>query len=73
MPDVDHAHEAQRAAEARLEELERCLLLELDGEDPDAIPWPEDMQAPYDGCSTCQVRETLAAAYPHLERLIRED
>ena len=51
---------AQRAAEARLELMEELLGLECVGEKPE---WPDDMLAPYCGCLTCQVRETLQAAW----------
>ena len=67
---TDHGAEAQRAAEAWLLRLEECRHAEDDGE---VVEWPTDLLAPYCGCETCQVRETLRAAAPHLERGFRED
>lgn len=32
-------------------------------------PQPEDMAAPFCGCPTCEVREVLHAAYPHLQAM----
>ena len=67
---TDHGAAAQKAAEEWLNLLEGCRMAEDDGEEVD---WPADLLAPYDGCVTCQVRETLRAAAPHLERGFRED
>ena len=36
-------------------------------ENPDLWPPPRRPYGPYDGCSTCQVRETLHAAWPRLK------
>lgn len=67
---TDHAMAAQRAAEEWLAELDECLYAE---ESEEEVEWPEKLLAPYDGCDTCRVRETLNAAYPHLEKMFRED
>lgn len=55
---------AQAAGEARVAELDELLEREDAGED---VSWPADVVAPYDGCTTCQVREALAAALAVLE------
>lgn len=62
---MDHAMAAQRAAE---EHLEACWAYE-NGDGPE----PEDLIAPFCGCMTCEVREVLNAAYPHLHRMWEED
>lgn len=58
MTDVDrHYLHAQQAAE---EHLEACWAhLNDDAPEPDTA-------APFCGCLTCEVRETLHAAHPHL-------
>ncbi len=54
---VDYGHLAQQAAE---EHLQACWAnLDDDGEEPETA-------APFCGCLTCEVRETLHAAYPFL-------
>jgi len=58
------ATRAQRAAEEHLEE---CWA-SLDDEELE----PETM-APFCGCFTCQVRETLHAAMPYLRAMIRAE
>lgn len=60
---------ATQAAIDRLEYLDECLGIECEG--GEAI-WPEDLQAPYCGCNVCQVRETLAAAWPIIEKYVRD-
>lgn len=70
---VDHLAAAGVAAQERLELLAECLFRELEGDEDDTIPWPEDMAAPYDGCTTCDVREALHAAYPHIRRHVLEE
>lgn len=59
----DYGQQAQEAAENRLELLWECLNIEDEGGE---APWPDDMTFPFDGCRTCEVRETLVAAAPFL-------
>lgn len=60
---------AQRAAEARLRDVETRYYAEQEG-DNDA--WDDyEGDAPYCGCDTCLVREILHAAWPHLLELAR--
>lgn len=60
---TDHFHEAHKAAEDHLQECWESI----DNLDVD----PETM-APFCGCTTCEVREILFAAMPHLEKGIRQ-
>jgi hypothetical protein len=64
---TDHAHDAQRAAETHLEECYAFL------NDEDGCEEPDELLAPFCGCFTCQVRETLVAAWPHLRALALEE
>lgn len=61
---IDHAQAAQRAAE---EHLLACWE-SLDDEEVE----PETL-APFCSCMTCEVRETLHAAYPHLRAMALAD
>jgi len=56
-----HAHAAHAAAEAHMWECWQSL------DDDDVDP---DTAAPFCGCMTCEVRETLHAAYPHLRDMV---
>lgn len=58
---MDHATAAHRAAE---EHLTACVESMHD----DDVPEP-DTAGPYCGCTTCDVREVLHAAYPHLRAM----
>lgn len=69
--DTDHAAEAQRAAEEHLAACWEALDAEQEGNDE--VEWPEGQARPVCGCQTCEVREVLAAAYPHLLSLAREE
>lgn len=60
-PPVDHATAAQRAAEERLAGCWAYFHEEAEQ--------PEGMSGPFDGCLTCEVREVLDAAYPHLRAM----
>lgn len=61
---MDHALAAQQAAEAHIE---ACWAhLHDEGPEPDTL-------APFCGCLTCEVREILHAAMPHLRQLLQED
>jgi len=61
---TDHAIAAQEAAE---QHLTACWeYLNDDGPEPDTL-------GPFCGCLTCEVRETLHAAYPHLHKLWEEE
>lgn len=63
---VDAEREAQRAAEARLADVDDRYWRAVDG---DETAWDDfDGTAPYCGCDTCLVREIPSAAWPHLER-----
>ncbi len=55
---------AHQAAEKHLEACWEALDAESEGE---VVDWPETI-APFCGCLTCQVRETLSAAWPLLIR-----
>lgn len=57
-PDAGEA--AQRAAEAHLDACQAAEFGEENGEENVESP----AVAPYCGCTTCDVRETLAAAWP---------
>lgn len=59
----DVPFEAHRAAEARLELLGRLEERECEGETVDPEEWPPTA-GPYCGCSTCDLREGLFAAWP---------
>ena len=61
---IDHGLEAHRAAEAHLEACWEALDAESEGE---VVDWP-DILAPFCGCRTCEVREVLHAAWPHMMR-----
>lgn len=61
---MDHFLAAQQAAEAHIEACWAYLHDEDSSDDPEA-PEP-DMMAPFCGCLTCEVREILHAAMPHL-------
>lgn len=62
---IDYGQRAQIAAE---EHLMACWdYLHDDGEEP------EDLAGPFCGCQTCEVRETLHAAYPHLQEMWQAD
>lgn len=64
-PVADHAAAAQRAAEERLE----AAYMALDDEE---VEVPE-LAAEFCGCWTCEVREVLDAAYPHLRAMWEAD
>lgn len=63
----DLFHQAHRAAEARLAALDEHAY----GEQDPAAEAPPALAA-YCGCPTCQVRETLDAAWPYLRRAALE-
>lgn len=64
----DVAFFAQAAQNAAEEHLAACWQY-LDNED---VPEPETA-APFCGCTTCEVREILHAAYPHLRAMWEAD
>lgn len=68
----DHLLAAQRAAEERLE---LCTAVLYDQEEADGVFALEDpSSAPFCGCTTCEVREVLDAAYPHIRaHVLAED
>lgn len=68
----DYGIEAQRAAEAHLEQCERALYVE-DFKNPDDSQWPAAMGGPFCGCTTCMVREVLFAAWPILQEAAVEE
>ena len=61
----DYGLEAQRAAEAHLEAIYEAEF-ENEGEDSPSI-------GPWDGCTTCVVREVLMVAWPFLEHAALQD
>jgi hypothetical protein len=63
-PIRDAGWEAHRAAVAHLEACGEALYAAEEADDPDAVESPA--VGPYCGCSDCDVRETLAAAWPIL-------
>lgn len=71
----DWGVEAQRVAEAHLELLDQWMDYYDNEHDPDAgVPRPDQpdpSSAPFDGCGTCVVRETLHAAWPVIEEAVR--
>lgn len=70
----DWGLEAQRAAEARLAVLWE-ILDEPDPETYEALELHLDppMEAPFCGCETCVVRETLTAAWPIIMEAAKEE
>jgi hypothetical protein len=66
----DYGYEAHRAAEKHLIACFEALDAEGEGDDGQ---WPPDMAGPFDGCDTCQVRETLHAAWPFLLEAARAE
>ena len=69
MTSRDHGFEAQQAAECRLEACRAALEAHDSGdaEEMRRYPWPDNLTAPFCGCTTCEVRETLFAAWPIFE------
>lgn len=66
-PARDAGEEAQRAAEAHLEACMAALDEAEEAEDSDAYAvavGKSPATAPFCACTTCEVRETLAAAWP---------
>lgn len=61
--EADYGAQAQRAAEAHLMAVWQAF-------EDDTAPHPE--VGPFCGCPTCEVRETLAAAWPFLEAGVRK-
>jgi hypothetical protein len=59
---------AQDAAEYRLE-YAHATLMDEDELDRDLEEYGEELAGPFCGCLTCEVRETLDAAYPFLKKL----
>lgn len=70
----DYGFEAQRAAECRLEACRAALDAADygDAEEKQRYPWPDDLTAPFCGCLTCEVRETLFAAWPFFEASVED-
>lgn len=66
----DYGAEAQQAAEGRLAACWEAMWAEDAGEE---AQWPEDLEGPFCGCSTCEVREALSAAWPLLLEAAREE
>ena len=67
--DIDYGREAHEAAEEHLEACWEALDAENEGE---VIEWP-NTAGPFCGCLTCQIRETLHAAWPHMELAVRAE
>lgn len=62
-PTRDRGRDAQEAAEAHLSALAPYSeWADEEDADPDAMP---ETAGPWCGCDTCQVREAVAAAWPH--------
>lgn len=59
----DLAFAAHTAAAERIDLLARLEELESEGETVDPAEWPETA-GPYCGCTTCDLREGLFAAWP---------
>lgn len=65
---------AHQAAEDHLEECELWMSWFDEGEPEGERPAGEDpSSAPYDGCQTCVIRETLHAAWPVIEEGLRAE
>jgi len=62
----DYGLEAQQAAEAHLAEC--WAAMEHEGEDVVIL---SPVSAPFCGCQTCEVRETLFAAWPFLVEAVK--
>lgn len=74
--EVDYGREAHAAAE---EHIQACFEALADCDEYDASDDDDDMDvptspalAPFCGCLTCIVRETLYAAWPLVEKQVRE-
>ena len=67
--DGDGLEEVERillqAHEAAEQHIALCLAAEMDGGE-----YPDNMNGPFCGCLTCEVRETLHAALPKIEEAI---
>ena len=71
--EIDYGILAQRAAEERLSILGELLDAEMEDWDAIEARLEPPAQAPYCGCGTCDVRETLVAAWPFLLMAAREE
>lgn len=74
----DFAHEAQQAAEKRLEACDAVMDLEGEDYNDPAIRAQyekayEGLAGPYDGCTTCIVREVLDAVWPILQEAAKDE
>lgn len=66
--DIDYIRELEHRAQQRAEHrIEVCHAL-LD-DDPELEDAAAELAGPYCGCTTCDVREILDAAWPFLQRL----
>lgn len=70
---TDWGYQAQQAAEAHMDTLERWQEYYDEGEPEDERPEgdPPESAGPYCGCHTCVIRETLHAAWPVIEEAVR--
>lgn len=71
--ETDFGALAQKAAEEHLNGCWEAYWAEEMLEDPNAELPESPAFAPFDGCETCVVREILSAAWPFVERSVRED
>ena len=71
MSERDFGYEAQRAAEAHLEACYEALYDE-DGEEREDLP-ESPAVGPFCGCTTCEIREVLHAAWPILFEAVKAE
>jgi hypothetical protein len=69
---IDVYTQAQRAAENRLAIAEGVMDAEYDGSD-DEPEGADTLAGPYDGCTTCMIREVLDAVRPYFAWLAIEE
>lgn len=65
--DIDHGVAMQQAAERHLEAVWAAFYADEEAEDG-AEPVESPAVGPFCGCEVCLVRETLAGAWPEIER-----
>jgi hypothetical protein len=65
--EIDHFYEAHKAAEEHLAACWAWMEHEEGVEGSEEVPEP-DQASPFCGCLTCEIREILHAAEPHLRR-----
>lgn len=65
--DIDHGLAMQQAAERHIELVWQAYYAEENGEDQAEEALASPAVGPFCGCTTCEVREILAGAWPAIE------